>query len=276
MPADLHIHTFFSDGTQSPEEIVELAKKGGLTTIAITDHDVVAGIERAKKKGAELGVAVIPGIELTTEAFDSEIHILGYFIDTQSAELLEIISKIQKSREDRIFTICEKLQALGVKLDPDKVFAIAGHRAAGRPHVARALIAEGYVKNFKEAFVRYLDFHGPAYVSHYKLSPAEAIKLVLAADGLPVFGHPAVSACDQCIPELMSTGLVGLEVYYGAHNQGQTQHYLELAEKYGLLLTGGSDYHGSTSGREIKLGDFSIADDLVEKLKNEHLRRNKS
>lgn len=276
MPADLHIHTFFSDGTQSPEIVVELAKKNGLTTIAITDHDVVAGIARAEKKAKEVGLEIIPGIEFSTEAFDTEVHILGYFIDCRSQELLQTIAKIQKDRENRIFKICEKLKEVGVDLDPQKVFEIAGHKAAGRPHVARALIEAGFVKNFKEAFNKYIDFHGPAYVSHYKLSPEEAVELVVASGGIAVYGHPAVSNCDQVIPDLMAAGLVGIEAYYGNHNKSQTKHYLRLAEKYGLLVAGGSDYHGFSSGREIKLGDFSIPDELVDKLRDEHIRRNKS
>ena len=276
MSADLHIHTAFSDGTHTPEEIVELAKKADLGTIAITDHDVVAGIDGAQKKGEGVGVEVIPGIEFTTEAFDTEIHILGYFIEHHDPKLIEAITKIQKGREKRIFKICEKLKGLGINLDPQKVFEIAGHRAAGRPHVARALVAEGYVKDFREAFDKYIDFHGPAYVSHYKLSPEEAVKLVISAKGIPVYAHPAVSNCDRIIPDLMLAGLAGIEVYCTGHNHRQTQHYLNLARKYGLLASGGSDYHGFKSGREVKLGELTIPDELVEKLRNEYLRRNKS
>lgn len=276
MPADLHIHTTYSDGTSTPEQVVAFAKKGGLTTIAITDHDVVAGIDPAIKKGKEVGVGIIPGIELTTEDFDTEIHILGYFIDYHSPELLEIITKIQKSREERIIEMCGKLKDLGLDVPAEKVFEIAGHHAAGRPHVAKAMIELGYVSSFREAFGKYIDFHGPAYVSHYKLSPADAVKLVISAKGVPVFGHPAVSNCDQVIPELMKAGLAGIEVYYSGHNSSQTKHYEKLVEKYGLLATGGSDFHGPRSGREVGLGDLSIPDELVEKLKNEHIRRNKS
>lgn len=276
MSADLHIHTTFSDGTHTPEEVVEQARKAGLKTIAITDHDVVDGIELAIKKGKELGVEVIPGIEFTTEAFDTEIHILGYFIDHRSPELIEAITKIQKGREKRIFKICEKLKGLGVDLNAEKVLELAGNRAPGRPHVARALVEKGYVKDFKEAFNKYIDFHGPAYVSHYKLSPEEAVKLVVSAKGVPVYAHPRVSNCDQIIPDLMVAGLAGIEVYYSGHNQRQTQHYLNLARKNGLLATGGSDYHGVRSGREVELGELTIPDELVKKLKDEHLHRNKS
>jgi predicted metal-dependent phosphoesterase TrpH len=276
MAADLHIHTFFSDGTQSPEEIVSLAAEAALSAIAITDHDVVAGIDRAQKAGRAAGVEVVPGIEFSTEVPETEIHILGYFIDHRNAELLEVIHKIQKDRENRIIKICDKLKGLGVALDPEKVFALAGHRFAGRPHVARALVEGGYVSSFKEAFNKYIDFHGPAYVSHYKLLPEEAIRLVLSAGGLPVYGHPAVSRYDRIIPELISYGLKGIEVYYSTHNRVQTKHYQRLAREYGLLMTGGSDYHGAKSGRDIGLGGTSISEELMEKLRNEHLRRNKS
>jgi 3',5'-nucleoside bisphosphate phosphatase len=276
MPADLHIHTTFSDGTQSPQEIVELAAKNGLATIAITDHDVVAGIDPAIQKGSELKVAVIPGIEFTTEAQDTEIHILGYYFDHHDPQLLQTISLIQQGRADRVAKICEKLKALAVAIDPDEVFALAGHRAPGRPHVARVMLKHGYVKSIKEAFDRYLEFHGPAYVSHYKLSPQEAIKLITEAKGIPVYAHPAASNCDQIIPDLLAAGLRGIEAYYIGHRESQTAHYIGLAEKYGLLVTGGSDYHGTTSGRDVELGTITIPDELVEKLNDEHLRRNKS
>jgi predicted metal-dependent phosphoesterase TrpH len=275
MPADLHIHTTFSDGTDTPEKVVELAKAAGLTAIAITDHDGIAGIEPAVKKGNEVGLEVVPGIELTSETPGAEIHVLGYFIDYRSPQLLQTIAKIQNGRRDRIYKICDKLKGLGIDLRPEEVFQEAGHLAAGRPHVARVLMAKGIVQSFKEAFIKYLDSRGPAYVPHYKLSPEEAIKLIVAAKGIPVFGHPAVSDVDQIIPELMAVGIAGIEVYYGGHNQSETEHYRNLAEKFGLLVTGGSDYHGEISGRESGLGDISISDELMEKLKNEHLRRNK-
>ena len=276
MSADLHIHTLFSDGTEKPEKVVELAKKAGLKTIAITDHDVVAGIDPAAAKGKEAGVEVIPGIEFTTEAYNTEIHILGYFIDHRHPGLLQALTRIQKGREKRIYKICDKLKGLGIDLSPEKVFEIAGHRAAGRPHVARALVAEGYVRNFKEAFNRYIDFRGPAYVSHYKLSPEEAVKLILSSGGIPVFGHPAVSNCDDAIPDLIRAGLLGIEAHYAGHSEADTERYVNLARKNGLLVTGGSDYHGSRGGKEVGLGDLTIPDKLVEKLRDEHLRRNKS
>ncbi len=276
MPADLHIHTSFSDGTDSPEKIVELAKKNGLTTIAITDHDVIAGIGPAQKKGAELGVEVIAGIELTTEIPDTEVHILGYFINLQHPRLIETITRIQQGRKERIVKICEKLGEQGIKLLPEEVFDLAGHYCAGRPHVARALIKKGYIKTFKEAFIKYIGFKGPAYVPHYKLSPEEAIKLIVEAGGLPVFGHPVLSDCDQLIPEFVAAGLAGIEVFYGSHSETETNHYLDLVKKHGLAATGGSDYHGSNGGRLSELGQIKLDDQWVKGLKDEYIRRNKS
>lgn len=276
MPADLHIHSNQSDGTHTPLEVVDLAAAAGLKTIALTDHDVVDGIEPAIKRGKEVGVEVIPGIEFTTEIPRTEVHILGYFIDYKSPELLAILKKIQEDRVKRIYKIVEKLKALGVKLDPKEVLAISGKKSPGRPHVARALIYEGVVANFREAFARYLDFRAPAYVSHYKLTPAEAVRLIVEVGGIAVFAHPAISNCDEIIPDLMAAGMRGIEVLYTGYGPELVEHYKNLARKYGLLLTGGSDFHGLDSGREVKLGDLAVPDEWVDKLKDEHLRGNKS
>ncbi|MDI6730960.1 MAG: PHP domain-containing protein [Candidatus Margulisbacteria bacterium] len=274
MSADLHVHTNFSDGTLKPEEIVELAKKVGLKTIAITDHDVVAGVRRGQEKAEEVNVEVVPGIEMTTEAGAAEVHILGYYIDCNNAQLNEILGRIQKGREERIYKICDKLKGLGVDLDPEKVFAEAGHRTPGRPHVARALRSIGAVSNFKEAFVRYIDNKGPAYVPHYKLTPKEAIKIIGQAGGMSVFAHPKISDVDHIIPDLMADGLQGIEAYYPGYSEDEIKRYLTLAGKYGLLVTGGSDFHGPGSGRDIELGAVAISDELMDKTRNEYLRRN--
>jgi len=267
MPADLHVHTTFSDGTFSPAEIVKFAKKAGLNSIAITDHDVIDGIEEAVAEGKKLGVEVIPGIEFTTEIPDAEIHILGYYIDYKLPKLAQTLEKIQKDRVARIYKIIDKLGKIGIKLDPDKVFEIAGHGSAGRPHIARALISEEHVRNIREAFSKYLSHGGPAYVKHFRLTPEEAIKLILEAKGVPVFAHPAVSNCDEIIPDLVAAGLKGIEVFYSGHSKEKEKHYLGLAEKYNLLATGGTDFHGLANGREIELGDVAVPDELVAKLK---------
>lgn len=274
MPADLHIHSNFSDGIDSPEEIAGLAAAAGLKTISLTDHDVVDGIDRAREEGKGKGVEVIPGIEFTTESPRTEIHILGYFIDYKNPDLLSILEKIQKSRVERIYKIVKKLKALKVEIEPEDVFAISGKKSPGRPHVARVLLSRGAVSSFRDAFNRYLDFRSPAYVPHYKLSPVEAIHLIGKVGGIPVFAHPAISNSDEIIPDLMAEGLRGIEVYYPGYQPERIERYLGLARKYDLLVTGGSDFHGMDSGREVKLGDLTIPDELVDKLRNEHLRGN--
>lgn len=274
MAADLHIHTNSSDGTRTPEEVVRLAKEAGLKTIAITDHDIIDGIERAIDEGRKTNVEIIPGIEFTTESPKREIHILGYFIDLKNPEFLAALEKVQQGRVKRIYKIVEKLNRLGIDIAAEDALAIAGNKAPGRPHVARALLKRGAVADIKEAFNRFLDSRSPAYVPHYKLTPMEAIKLIVAAGGLPVFAHPLISNADELITEFAGLGLKGLEVYYPGYRPEVIDHYLELAGKLGLCVTGGTDFHGEGSGREIKLGELTITDELVEGLKNEHLRGN--
>lgn len=266
MAADLHIHTTFSDGTESPEEVVAKAKEAKLSTIAITDHDTVAGVAAAKTAGEKLGVAVIPGIEFTTEVPEAEIHILGYFINDKDADFRAVLEKIQGSRHSRIFKILEKLGKIGVNLDPEKVFAFSKGASAGRPHVARAMVEAGVVRSIRSAFEKYLGWEGPAYVPHYKLTPEGVVKLILANGGIPVYAHPVVSDYDKIIPELVSYGLRGIEIFYPGHSDEQRAFYLALAKKMGLLVTGGSDYHGAANPREGRLGEVWLPDEYLEKL----------
>ncbi|OGC04819.1 hypothetical protein A2276_02510 [candidate division WOR-1 bacterium RIFOXYA12_FULL_43_27] len=274
MSADLHVHSTYSDGTESPETVVFHAKNAGLKTIALTDHDTVDGIPEALAAGKKMGLEVIPGVEFSTEAQKAEIHILGYFINCDDSNMLDLLKKVQNDRKDRICRICEKMIPLGVSLDPEKVFKKAGNEAPGRPHVARTMVEEGLVASFNEAFDRFLDFRSPAFVPHYKLEPQESIKMIKKAGGVPVFAHPNISGSDTLIEDFVKAGLRGIEAYYPHYYEGTVNKYLEFAKKYNLIVTGGSDYHGINSGREIKLGEFTIKDELVEKLKDEHLRGN--
>lgn len=266
MAADLHIHTTFSDGCETPEEVVAKAKEAKLSAIAITDHDNVEGIKSAQAAGEKLGIKVIPGIEFTTEVPEAEIHILGYFVNDKDPKLRAVLEKIQGSRHSRIFMILEKLKKIGVNLDPDKVFAFSKGASAGRPHVARALVEAGVVKSIRSAFDKYLGWQGPAYVPHYKLTPEGAVKLILENGGIPVYAHPLVSDHDKIIPELVSFGLKGIEVFYPGHSDEQRAYYLALAKKLGLLVTGGSDYHGAANPREGRLGEVYLPDEYMEKL----------
>lgn len=278
MPADLHIHTNFSDGLLSPEEIVRKAQSAGLTIIAITDHDTVDGIPRAIAEGSKLGIKVIPGIEFTTDLPNTEIHILGYYIDHKAEWLLELLKKIRDDRVNRIYKIVEKLKKLGINVDTQEILKLADIGSVGRPHVARVLVEKGAVKSIQEAFNKYLDCNAPAYVPHFKLTPFEAVETIVKAGGVPVYAHPAVSCKDEIIPQLVERGLAGIEVYYSKHSDAQVKQYLTIANKYGLLVTGGSDYHGFGTMRDVTLGDIRMSDDDVSKLearrKNEAERSN--
>ena len=271
MPADLHIHSNFSDGLLSPEEIVRKAHDAGLTVISITDHDTVDGIGPAVAEGEKAGVTVIPGIEFTTDLPDTEIHILGYFIDYKAKWLKELLSKIRESRMNRIYKIADKLKNLGINIDAEDVLKLADKGSVGRPHVARMLLQQGKVKSVQEAFNKYLNFGGPAYVPHFRLTPAEAVQTIVKAGGIPVYAHPAVSRKDDIIPELIAKGLAGIEVFYSKHSDAQIKHYQTLAEKYGLLMTGGSDFHGFSTVRDVSLGEMKLPDNYIRKLE-EHLK----
>lgn len=270
MPADLHIHSNFSDGLLSPEEIVRKARDSGLSVISITDHDIVDGIEPALAEGIKTGVKVIPGIEFTTDLPDTEIHILGYYIDYKAKWLKELLLKIREDRTNRIYKIAEKLKKLGIDINAEDILALAEKGSVGRPHVARMLLEKGIVKSIQEAFNKYLDNNAPAYVPHFRLTPAEAVKTIIRAGGIAVYAHPAVSNKDEMIPELVAAGLGGIEVYYKSSERSDAKenekHYKSLAKKYGLLMTGGSDFHGFGTARDVPLGAARLPDDCVSKL----------
>lgn len=266
--ADLHLHTHFSDGTFSPEQLVEEAKKASLSAIAVTDHDCVLGINPAKD-AANGALEIIPGIELSAEIDSNEIHILGYFIDQNFPPLVTELVKINEIRRNRIYDILDKLRKLGIDLDPQDVFNIAGRGSVSRLHIARAMFNRGVISNIYEAFARYIGNDGPAYVGNFSLTPKEAIQLILAAKGVPVLAHPHNSSCDELIPGFVRVGLKGLEVYYPEYSEVITRYYLQIANKYGLLVTGGSDCHGDAKP-DVKVGKVSIPYELVEKLKQQN------
>lgn len=268
MTADLHIHSNLSDGTDSPEKLVELALTAKLKSISITDHDVIDGFGRALLAAQGKELEVLPGVEFTTENQANEVHILGYYFDVQNSLLHDQVKKMQKGRADRVYLIIDRLKALGFEIKPERVFEIAGHKSPGRPHIAKALLEAGITSTFKEAFDRFLAFNGPAYISHYKLFPNEAVKLIKAAGGIPVFAHPGLSKSDEIIPDLIADGLAGIEVYYPSHRPDQVANYELMANKYNLIMTGGSDYHGKGTGRtDAMLGNFTIPDELVDNLR---------
>jgi len=265
---DLHIHTTASDGKHTPVEIVDKAASLGLKVIAITDHDTTEGIPSAVETARNYpSLRLIPGVELSTDVAKGEIHILGYFIDYTDSEFEESLARMRNSRVERARQMVQKLDKLGIHLDWARVREIAGEGALGRPHVAQAMLEKGYIANLQEAFRNYIGHGGPAYVERDKLTPAEAVKLILDADGLPVLAHPLTSGdIEGTIVELKETGLVGMEVYYASYSSEEINPLLGLAYKHGLIATGGTDYHGLDEKAETTMGGMDVPEQTVEQL----------
>jgi len=266
--ADLHVHTFYSDSTFSPEEVMLYAAERGLNAIAICDHDCLDGIEPCIKIGTEKGIEIIPGIEMTAEKTDVEIHILGYFLDWKLKWLNERLKEMQDSRIYRIYKMVDKLKDLNIVVDPMDVLRISGRGAVGRLHLAKAMLNAGKIKNIKQAFEKYIGFSKPCYVSNVRFSPQEAIEMILRAGGVPVLAHPSLIGKDDYIEEFISYGLRGIEVYHTEHKPSVTRHYENMAKHYNLIMTGGSDCHGLGKKR-ILLGEVRVPYETVEALKAE-------
>ena len=263
--ADLHLHSQFSDGTFTPEELVLQAQKCGLACIALTDHDTVEGCARAAAACAAVKMEFIPGAELTAEHEDTEVHILGYFLDTANQVLLEKIAKFQSVRQNRIREMCAALNQMGIPLQAEAVFALANCKSPGRPHVARALVKEKLVANLDEAFERFLKKSRPAWVPKTKMSALESVELIHQAGGLAVMAHPGLNRTDDIIPDLVDAGLDGIECFHTKHSTVMAERYLEIAEKYDLLVTGGSDCHGFSKNKPL-IGTVKLPYEHVEKL----------
>ena len=257
-PVDLHLHTTASDGAYAPAAVVALARERGLQTIAITDHDSVEGVAEALAAAGH-GLEVIAGVEINTDIPQSEVHILGYYVDYRHAELRDVLQRLRDFRRDRARRMVEKLNRLGMPLDWQRVAALAGDGAVGRPHVAQALVERGYVADVSQAFDLYIGREGPAYVERYKLTPTEATRLIVRAGGLPVLAHPSgLANLTLLLDELTAAGLVGLEAYYTGYLPEETQSLLALAQKYGLVATGGSDFHGGSILPHADLGSVFV------------------
>ena len=273
MGADLHLHSTYSDGSFSPEELVKMAQEKNISTIAIADHDTVEGTAEAIKAGWEYDIEVIPALEFSTYWGKAEIHILGYEIDYEQKDLLEKINEIFEARKDRAQKMISLLQKQGVEISFKQVKDLAGDKYIGRPHIARSLIKKGYINEIGEAFSeQYIGNGGQAYVPKYKLEPAEAIQLIKKAGGIPVLAHPVFINHGQPlrrkeILELVDVGLEGVEVFHSKHTKSDSQYYKKLAEEFDLLITGGTDFHGENNPG-VKIGDIILEDEYVKELKS--------
>jgi hypothetical protein len=264
--ADLHLHTFFSDGTFSPEELAGHGARLGFAAMALTDHDSVEGCARMATACSAAGMEFIPGTELTAELGNTELHLLGYFLDTHNEKFLAEIGRFQTVRQNRILEMVAAINKLGVPLEVESVFALANCKSPGRPHVARALVKAGLVKNLDDAFERFLKKGRPAWVPKTKMSALQGIELIHQTGGLAVMAHPGLNHNDDIIPDLVKAGLDGIECFHTKHSTAMSERYLEIADKYHLLVTGGSDCHGFSKNKPL-IGTVKLPYEHVEKMK---------
>lgn len=264
--SDLHVHTNYSDGTMTPEEVVDEAIRLGVSTIAITDHDTIDGVTIAYRYSKDKNIHIIPGIEFSSYLSPSEIHILGYFIDVNNNFLQKVIKQSREDRINRIYAMVEKLHKLQVDIDPQEILTLAGKGSPGRMHVAEVLWKHGYCDSIVESFSKYIGDNKPGYVPKKTLTPQQAIELIRDAGGVPVLAHPGLTQRDNVIEDLVKYGLKGIEVYYPSHTPQAVEKYLKIAKKYNLALTGGSDFHGERK-IDSPIAKVMVPGDLVRKLR---------
>jgi predicted metal-dependent phosphoesterase TrpH len=265
---ELHCHTTASDGLLSPTEVVQLARRRDVELLAITDHDTIDAHDEAVAAGRDMGVRVLPGIEVSSLSTQGEVHVLGYGVQPRDDRTLESIRAMRQVRQSRARGMLAKLGALGVDIPFERVKAIAGDAMIGRPHVARALVEAGVVTTTQQAFDRYLAEGGSAFVPHDGLTPPQAISLIHASGGLAVLAHPALYRGDlgALLTDLLIAGLDGIEAFYPLHTPAQTVKFTVWARQNGLLVTGGSDFHGAASDLEVSLGSIHVPDEYISAL----------
>lgn len=256
---DLHVHTTFSDGLLTPEQVIDLALKKNIDGIAITDHDTILGIEPAIAYSNEVGnIKVIPGIELGCIFKDEEVHILGYFIDYKGEKIIDITKRLRRNRIARGLEMIKKINDLGMELTIDEVKKLSNKDYIGRPHIARALINRGYVTSIQDAFNKWLNRGMPAYIERDTLTLIETINLIHQSNGIAVLAHPGLLIDKEIIYYCIDNGIDGLEAIHSKHNDDDVKFLIEISKKLGIIITGGSDCHGHIIDGDYLLGKYYI------------------
>jgi hypothetical protein len=269
MRLDLHIHSTASDGALSPVSVLRAAETGRLDVIALADHDTMAGVRRLRERGVQGSIQVIPALEVSSTLDRRELHFLGYFVDPEAEGILHHEERAVLLREKRMMGMIERLEGQGIRVPFEAVVEAAGpeRTSLSRPHLARAMVAAGHVATVPEAFDRFIGDETPAFIPTSLLSPEEAIRLILGAGGIPIWAHPPDDRVESLLPRLAQAGLRGLEVYRPRHDPRYTLRLEGFCRAWKLLLSGGSDWHGTERG--IELGDFYVNSDEVAALLEE-------
>jgi len=270
--ADLHLHTLHSDGVYTPYEVVRRARTAGLSVISITDHDNVAAIDDAVVCGRELGVEVVPGVELSVALGDKDVHLLAYFFDPTDRNLLDYLTFFRLERLRRAERIVEKLNKINIPLRMESVLDQAGIGAIGRPHIASALVEEGLTETYHEAFLKYIGTGAPAYEKKFQLTPSDAVRLVARAGGLTFLAHPGKATTETELLTLINAGIDGIETVHPSHSETQQAHYRRVVNQYFLLECGGSDFHGGKKSDESTLGAYTVPLSVVEHMRKRLFR----
>ncbi len=264
---DFHVHTTFSDGLLTPEQVTEIAKEKGLAALGIADHDAVGGIEPAIKKGKQIGVEILPAVELSCIVGDCDIHILGYYVDYKNKKLIAILEDIQSKRLERAKKMVEKLADQGAEVELARVLELAGNGTVGRPHIAQALLEQGHISSYDEAFWKYIGYHCPAYVPKEKLTPRQAIEMIRQFHGIPILAHPMSYNNRAIVNFIIDEGIAGLEIWRPDHSENDMKYLNALVTNNHLLATGGTDCHGGRKGK-ILIGEIKVPYEYVTALKN--------
>ncbi|WP_342551943.1 PHP domain-containing protein [Paenibacillus sp. FSL R7-0652] len=271
---DLHTHSQASDGMQSPADNVKLAKRKGLSAVALTDHDTVAGAAEAQRAGEAFDITVVAGVEISTRAGDKDIHVLGYYINTEDELFLQRLRGLREAREDRNHLIIGRLQELGLDISWQDVLDELGRplepdESIGRPHMADVLVKKGYAVDMRDAFDRYLAEGRPGFVSVPRVTPKDACEWIRAAGGAAVIAHPGLYQDDELVRAIIADCLPdGIEVFHSDHGPQEERRYSEMAREYDLIETGGSDYHGERQGVVFHgdLGSRTVSVDVLDQL----------
>lgn len=267
MSVDLHTHSTASDGTFAPRELIKLAVKKGLSAVALTDHDTVGGLAEAELAAKELPIKLVPGLEVSTDWRDEEIHILGYYIDRHDKQLQKTLLILEQERLERGKKMVALLKEQNVDISWERVVQLAQHGVVGRPHIARAMLETGLIGNMAEGFERYLAKGRAAYVPRTKLSPQQAIQMIKQAGGVPVLAHPALLSNYKVLGEMLAWGIAGVEVYYPGHDREQQRLFLNWTRQHRLIATGGSDFHGEDR-KENSLAAAVVDEKVLSELLN--------